>query len=51
MHAFYVFNTLVKFYENQMLFIIWSVNLFFMHNFILQNLKFKHLIDDIAIDF
>ena len=35
-----------------MLFTIQFINLLFMHNFLdYKNLKFKHLIDDIAIDF
>ena len=34
-----------------MLFTIWIINLFYIHNFRLQNLKFKHLIDDMTIDF
>ena len=33
------------------LFTIGSINLFFMYNFILQNSKFKHLSNSIAIDF
>ena len=41
----------VKFRANQMLFTIWWIILFFMHNFRLQkNLKIKHLIGVIAID-
>ena len=32
------------------LFIIQSINLFFVHNFILRNLKFKHLIEDMTIN-
>ena len=41
----------VKFRTNFILFIIQSINLFFMHNFRLQKFKFKHVIDDIVIDF
>ena len=48
---FHVLNMHVKFRVNQMLFIIWSINLFFVHNFYYKDLKFKHLIDYIAIDF
>ena len=48
--AEYVLKTRVKFYVNRMLFTIRSLDLFFMYNFKLQNSKFKHLIDDIAID-
>ena len=33
-----------------MLFTIWSINLFHIYNFRLQNSKFKHLIDDLAIE-
>ena len=49
----YILNTYVKFCSNRMLFTIWSINLFFMHNFRKKkkNLKFKHLINDIAINF
>ena len=36
LHVFYVLNTHVKFFVNWMLFIIWSINLFFIHNFIIQ---------------
>ena len=32
LHVYYVFNRHVKFRVNQMLFTIWSINLFFMHN-------------------
>ena len=52
LHILYVININVKFCINQILFTIQSLNLFFIHNFILQkNLKFKHFIDDIAINF
>ena len=33
-----------------MLIIIESINVFFMHNLRLQNLKYKYLIDDMTID-
>ena len=33
---FHVFNMYIKFYINHMLFIIWFINLFLMHNFRLQ---------------
>ena len=36
LHVFYVLNTHIKFHVSQMLFIIRSTNLFFMHNFRLQ---------------
>jgi len=41
----------VKFHVNRMLFTIQSTKVFFMHNHRCQNLKFKHLIDNITIDF
>ena len=50
LNVIYFLDTHVKLCVNQMLFTIQSINLFFMHNFKLKNLKFKHLIDDIAID-
>ena len=34
-----------------MLFTIWFINLFFMYYFKLQKIKFKKLIDNIAINF
>ena len=43
----YILNTYVKFCVSWMLFTIRFISLFF----ILQNLKFKYLINDIAIDF
>jgi len=33
LYVFYVFDTLVKFCVNQILFTIKSINLFFVHNF------------------
>ena len=50
MHVLSTLNTYVKFCVNWMLFTIWSINLFFMHNLNYKNLKFKHLTDNIAID-
>ena len=47
LHILYVFNTHI----NWMLFTICFINLFFIHNFKLQKLKFKHLIDNITINF
>ena len=41
LHNLYVLNLYVKFHSNQILFTIQSINLFFVHNFLLQNLKFK----------
>ena len=35
-HVLYVLKTYIKFHINEMLFTIWSINLFFMYNFILQ---------------
>ena len=42
-------NMRVKFRSNRMLFTIRSIKLFFIYNFLSQNLKFKNVIDDIAI--
>ena len=39
LHVFYVFKIHVKFSINQILFTIQSINLFFMHNFILQKFE------------
>ena len=39
MPVLYVLNMYIKFHINQTLFTIWSINLFLMHNFILQKLK------------
>ena len=50
LHVFYVINMHIKFRANWMLFTISFLNLFFIYNIIIQNLKFKHLIDDIFID-
>ena len=33
-----------------LIFTIWSISLYFMHDFKLQNLQFKQFIDDIVID-
>jgi len=38
-YVLYVLKTYIKFHVNQMLFTIWSINLFFMYNFRLQKLK------------
>ena len=46
----YILDTHIKFHSNQILFTIRLINLFFMHKFRPKNLKFKHLIDDRAID-
>ena len=37
LYVLYVINKHIKFCVNQMLFTIWSINLFFMYNFRLQN--------------
>ena len=50
LHVLYIFKIRVKIHTNQILFIIRSINLFFMYNFKLQNSKLKHLIDGIAIN-
>ena len=50
LYVLYVLNTHVKFHANQMLFTIQFINLFFVYNFILKKLKFKHLIDNITTD-
>ena len=39
LHVLYILNTNVKFHATWMLFVIRSINLFFMHNFILQKLE------------
>ena len=51
LHSFYIFNMHVKLCSNRMLFIIQSTNLFLCIILEYKNLKFKHLIDDIGIDF
>ena len=50
LHILYVFNTHVKFRDNWMLFIIQSINLFLFIILEYKNLKFKYLINNIAID-
>ena len=42
LHFLYVLNTHIKFYANQMLFIIQFLNLIFMHNFRLLILEWEH---------
>ena len=39
LHIIYILFIHVKFHLNQKLFTIQSINLFFMHNFILQKIK------------
>ena len=39
LHNFYVLNLHVKFRSNQILFTIQLINLFFVHNFLLQKLE------------
>ena len=50
LHVFYAFNTNVKFCVNHILFTIWSIYLYVMHNFKLQILDIKQFINDITID-
>ena len=50
LHFLYVLNTHVKFSTNWILFTIRSINLFLCIILDYKKLKFKHLIDDIAID-
>ena len=50
LHVLYILNTHVKFLVNWMLFTISSINLFLYIILNYKNLKFKYLIDDIAID-
>ena len=38
LHALYALKTHVKFFVNRILFIIWFIRLYFMHNFKLQKL-------------
>ena len=38
-HVPYVLNMHIKFCSNQILFIVWSINLFFIYNFRLQKLQ------------
>ena len=51
LHVLYMLNTHVKFCVNQILFTIWSINLYFIHNFKLQIKIGKKFIDTTAIDF
>ena len=41
LHIFYAPNTHVKFCVNWILFTIWSISLYFIHNLNYKNLKFK----------
>ena len=50
LHFLYVLNTHVKFSISWILFTIRSINLFLGIILDYKKLKFKHLIDDIAID-
>ena len=47
----YVLNMHVYFYTNWILFTIRLINPSLMHHYKLQNFEFKHLIDDMTIDF
>ena len=51
LYVLYILNMHVQFYANRMLFIIWSINLFLYIVLDYKNLKFKYLIDGIAINF
>ena len=46
----YILNTLVKLYVNKIIFIIRSINLFLCIILDYKNLKYKHLIDEVAIN-
>jgi len=46
----YIFNTHIKFHSNKILFTIRSIKLFLCIILYHKNLKFKHFIDDMAID-
>ena len=50
LHVLYVLNIYVKFHSNRILFTIQSIKLFKYIILDKKNLKFKHLIDDIAMD-
>ena len=50
MFFLYILNTLVKLYVNKILFIIWSINLFLCIILDYKSLKYKHLIDEVAIN-
>ena len=52
LHVFCDLNTQVKFCANRMLFTIQSVNVFFLYIILdHKNFKFKHLIDNISVNF
>ena len=51
LHSLYVLNTHVKIRSNRILFIIQSINLFLCIILDPKNLKFKHLINYITINF
>ena len=50
MFFYMLFNTYVEFRVNQILFTIQPINLFLLQHFGPQNLKFKYMINNIAID-
>ena len=50
LYILYILNMYVKFYFNRILFIIWSIKLLLFIILYFKILKFKHLIDDIAIN-
>ena len=53
LHVVCILNIYVKFQVNRIIFIEWSINFFLLLCIIIdyKNLKFKHLIDDITINF
>ena len=51
LYVIFVLNTHVKFRVNRMLFIILFINLFLCMILSCKNLKFKHLINNIAINY
>ena len=46
----YILNTLVKLYVNKIIFIVRSINLFLCIILDYKSLKYKHLIDEVAIN-
>ena len=52
LHVLYVLNMHIKFHSIQVLFTARLINLFFIYTILDHiNLKFKHLIDNITIEF
>ena len=50
LYILYIINTYIKFYVNQVLFTIRFINFFLCIILYYINLKFKYLIDNMAID-